>query len=176
MIRLNLLPHRLIQQHFVTTRLRRKIIGCFSVAGVLCLLVTLGLYQALWQQQQRNLYLQTQSATHDASAQEGQALQTQITDHQVQQQQLSDLMAQQHIPWFILTQLETLMPQSLYLTNLIWQTPLLSIEGLANSHEAIALLVSALNQSPWLTNTTLLSSQQQAESWVFVINTEMSPL
>ncbi|MBP6117364.1 MAG: PilN domain-containing protein [Neisseriaceae bacterium] len=175
MIRLNLLPHRTEQRQRASSNLRRQAYWGLGIFLALVVVVTLALSLALWQQQQRNRYLQTLITTQTAIAQRSQTLSEQVAERQAQGQQLNHALAQQSLPWYMLTQLQSIIPNGLQLTSLAWQPPYLTLEGLASSHEAIALLVTDMNQAPWLTEATLLSSQQQDRAWSFALSTEMSP-
>ncbi|MBP6346393.1 MAG: PilN domain-containing protein [Neisseriaceae bacterium] len=173
MIRLNLLPHRLAQQRAAADVLKHKACTVIAAAVGLSLGIALISWGLLWQQQQRHAYLQRLTANLAVDAQHSQALSAQIAAQQAQQAELAHLMAQQALPWFLLTQLQALLPPSLHLTQLAWQPPYLTLEGLSHSHEAIALLMTDLNQTPWLNHATLLSSQQQADAWAFALSVQM---
>lgn len=174
MIQLNLLPHRLEQQRAAIMTLRQRCYWTLGSSLLLSSLITLGLWAWLQQQQQRNAYVQMLIQTATPAAQASQKLSDQIDVLRAQRQTLAQRLSQQAYPWFLLTQLQTTLPNSLHLTSLSWQQPYLALEGVALSHEAIILFVGQLNQASWLTQATLLSSQQQDGVWVFALSAQSS--
>lgn len=172
MIRINLLPHRLAQQQVATLGLRRQALWVMCLTLGIGLFVAGGLWFTLAQQQRHNDRLRAQIQAQIPLAQATQTLIERITDLHARRHAWHAHMAQQAQPWRLLTQLQALMPNSLYLTQLSWQASLLSLEGQAGSHEAIALFVSQLNQARWLQQVTLASSQQQSGVWTFTLHAQ----
>lgn len=172
MIRINLLPHRLVQQHADTLIRRQHLFWVLVTTLLLGLAIGLGLWLRLHQQQQHNQALHTLIQTHQPQAEAAQALAAQLNQLTMRHQSLARHLAQQTHAWQLLTQLQTLMPNSLYFTQVVWHQPLLSLEGQAGSHEAIALLVAQLTQLDWLQHVTLVSSQQQPDHWTFTLHAQ----
>lgn len=157
MILINLLPHREI------ARKRRKDLfnvsaGLFAVLGLVIVgLVFLVIQAETDAQLARNNLLRSEIKVFDGQIKEIANLEAEIVALQARQQAVEDLQADRNVPVHLLSELNRLLPDGVYIKAMTQNGLDVAVQGVAQSNERVSELLRDLNSaSPWFAQPQLV--------------------
>ena len=183
MILINLLPHR------EAARKRRKEVfnislGAFALLGGIIAGVIFLWYQAsISSQQDNNILLETEIKKLEAQIKDIVGLEAEIAALRARQQAVEDLQSDRNLPVHLLTEIVNQLPDGVYISKVIQQDQVVTLNGTAQSNERVAELLRNLAvNTPWFTKpelveivsgTVLLPPKEQKRVSNFVIKVRL---
>ena len=183
MILINLLPHR------EAARKQRKEIfnislGAAALLGGLIAGAIFLWYQAsISSQQENNALLETEIKKLEAQIKDIVGLEAEIAALRARQQAVEDLQSDRNLPVHLLTEIVNQLPDGVYISKLVQQDQIVTLNGTAQSNERVAELFRNLAMNtPWFTKpelveivsgTVSLSSKEQKRVSNFVIKVRL---
>ncbi len=157
MIRINLLPHRVIRRE------RRKKAFVFvsglagAAGGTIALLVALGIQAQIDMQTDRNNFIKRENAKLDQQIKEIATLKQEIEALRARQEAVETLQRDRTLPVHLLDELVKLTPEGIQLKQIRQQGNRVNVNGVAQSNERISSLLRSLaHDTPWLERPELL--------------------
>ncbi len=156
MIRINLLPHREMRRE----RRKKDFVGSAVLAGIVgAVLVFAGgmlINQQIENQATRNGYIQEAIKKLDVEIAEIQTLEASIASLKARQQAVEDLQSDRTTPVHLFDELVRLMPEGVFLEQLVQSGLKVSLTGIAQSNERVAELLRNLSErSEWMESPNL---------------------
>lgn len=183
MILINLLPHR------EAARKQRKEIfnislGAAALLGGIIAGIIFLVYQAsITSQQDNNTLLETEIKKLEAQIKDIVGLESEITALRARQQAVEDLQSDRNLPVHLLTEIVNQLPDGVYISRLVQQDQLVTLNGTAQSNERVAELFRNLaSNTPWfskpelveiVSGTVALSPKDQKRVSNFVIKVRL---
>ncbi len=157
MILINLLPHR------EAARKRRKEIFNVSLGlaallgGVIAGVVFLWYQTSISSQQENNALLDTEIKKLEAQIKDIVGLEAEIAALRARQQAVEDLQSDRNLPVHLLTEIVNQLPDGVYISKLVQQDQVVTLNGTAQSNERVAELFRNLaSNTPWFTKPELV--------------------
>lgn len=157
MILINLLPHR------EAARKRRKEIfnislGAAALAGGIIAGIIFLWYQAsISSQQDNNTLLESEIKKLEAQIKDIVGLEAEIAALRARQQAVEDLQSDRNLPVHLLTEIVNQLPDGVYISKLVQQDQVVTLNGTAQSNERVAELFRNLAvNTPWFTKPELV--------------------
>ncbi len=157
MILINLLPHR-----EAARKLRKEIFniswGASALLGGIIAGVVFLWYQAsISAQQDNNALLDTEIKKLEAQIKDIVGLESEIAALRARQQAVEDLQSDRNLPVHLLTEIVNQLPDGVYISKLIQQDQIVTLNGTAQSNERVAELFRNLaSNTPWFTKPELV--------------------
>ena len=183
MILINLLPHR-----EVARKQRKEIfnisLGAVALLGGLIAGAIFLWYQAsISSQQDNNVLLETEIKKLEAQIKDIVGLEAEIAALRARQQAVEDLQSDRNLPVHLLTEIVNQLPDGVYISKLVQQDQIVTLNGTAQSNERVAELFRNLAMNtPWFTKpelveivsgTVSLSTKEQKRVANFVIKVRL---
>lgn len=157
MIRINLLPHREAAKKRRKESFNVALLLAAMVGGMLSGLIHLGYQGAIDAQEANNQYLTAEIKKLDQQIKEIADIESEIAALKARKQAVEDLQADRNMPVHLLTELVKQLPDGVYITKLIQQDRVITINGVAQSNERVSeLLRNLTSQTPWLNKPELV--------------------
>ena len=157
MILINLLPHR------EAARKRRKEVFNVSlgaaalIGGIIAGAVFLWYQASISSQQDSNLLLDTEIKKLEAQIKDIVGLESEIAALRARQQAVEDLQSDRNLPVHLLTEVVNQLPDGVYISKLVQQDQVVTLNGTAQSNERVAELFRNLAvNTPWFTKPELI--------------------
>lgn len=183
MILINLLPHR------EAARKRRKEVFNISLGaaallgGIIAGIIFLWYQASISSQQDNNALLETEIKKLEAQIKDIVGLEAEIAALRARQQAVEDLQSDRNLPVHLLTEIVNQLPDGVYISKLVQQDQVVTLNGTAQSNERVAELLRNLAvNTPWFTKpelveivsgTVLLSAKDQKRVSNFVIKVRL---
>ena len=157
MILINLLPHR-----EAARKLRKEIFNISWGASALLGGIVAGMiflwYQAsISAQQDNNTLLDTEIKKLEAQIKDIVGLEAEIAALRARQQAVEDLQSDRNLPVHLLTEIVNQLPDGVYISKLVQQDQIVTLNGTAQSNERVAELFRNLaSNTPWFTKPELV--------------------
>jgi type IV pilus assembly protein PilN len=156
-ILINLLPHR------EAARKRRKEIFNISLGaaallgGIIAGAIFLWYQTAISSQQDNNSVLDTEIKKLEAQIKDIVGLEAEIAALRARQQAVEDLQSDRNLPVHLLTEIVNQLPDGVYISKLVQQDQIVTLNGTAQSNERVAELFRNLAvNTPWFTKPELV--------------------
>jgi len=182
-ILINLLPHR------EAARKRRKEVFNISLGaaallgGIIAGIIFLWYQASISSQQDNNALLETEIKKLEAQIKDIVGLEAEIAALRARQQAVEDLQSDRNLPVHLLTEIVNQLPDGVYISKLVQQDQVVTLNGTAQSNERVAELLRNLAvNTPWFTKpelveivsgTVLLSAKDQKRVSNFVIKVRL---
>jgi type IV pilus assembly protein PilN len=182
-ILINLLPHR------EAARKRRKEIFNISlgaaalIGGMIAGAIFLWYQASISSQQDNNTLLETEIKKLEAQIKDIVGLEAEIAALRARQQAVEDLQSDRNLPVHLLTEIVNQLPDGVYISKLVQQDQVVTLNGTAQSNERVAELFRNLAvNTPWFTKpelveivsgTVLLPPKEQKRVSNFVIKVRL---
>jgi type IV pilus assembly protein PilN len=182
-ILINLLPHR------EAARKRRKEIFNISlgaaalIGGMVAGAIFLWYQASISSQQDNNTLLETEIKKLEAQIKDIVGLEAEIAALRARQQAVEDLQSDRNLPVHLLTEIVNQLPDGVYISKLVQQDQVVTLNGTAQSNERVAELFRNLAvNTPWFTKpelveivsgTVLLPPKEQKRVSNFVIKVRL---
>ena len=157
MILINLLPHR------EAARKRRKEVFNISlgaaalVGGIIAGIIFLWYQASISFQQDNNALLETEIKKLEVQIKDIVGLEAEIAALRARQQAVEDLQSDRNLPVHLLTELVNQLPDGVYISKLVQQDQVVTLNGTAQSNERVAELLRNLAvNTPWFTKPELI--------------------
>ncbi len=183
MILINLLPHR------EAARKRRKEVFNISLGaatllgGIIAGIIFLWYQASISSQQDNNTLLETEIKKLEAQIKDIVGLEAEIAALRARQQAVEDLQSDRNLPVHLLTEIINQLPDGVYISKLVQQDQVVTLNGTAQSNERVAELLRNLAvNTPWFTKpelveivsgTVVLSTKDQKRVSNFVIKVRL---
>ena len=157
MILINLLPHR-----EAARKLRKEIFNISWGASALLGGIVAGMiflwYQAsISAQQDNNTLLDTEIKKLEAQIKDIVGLEAEIAALRARQQAVEDLQSDRNLPVHLLSEIVNQLPDGVYISKLVQQDQIVTLNGTAQSNERVAELFRNLaSNTPWFTKPELV--------------------
>lgn len=157
MILINLLPHR-----EAARKLRKEIFNISWGASALLGGIVAGMiflwYQAsISAQQDNNTLLDTEIKKLEAQIKDIVGLEAEIAALRARQQAVEDLQSDRNLPVHLLTEIVNQLPDGVYISKLVQQDQIVTLNGTAQSNERVAEMFRNLaSNTPWFTKPELV--------------------
>lgn len=157
MILINLLPHR-----EAARKLRKEIFNISwgasaLLGGIIAGIVFLWYQTSISAQQDNNTLLDTEIKKLEAQIKDIVGLEAEIAALRARQQAVEDLQADRNLPVHLLTEIVNQLPDGVYISKLIQQDQMVTLNGTAQSNERVAELFRNLaSNTPWFTKPELV--------------------
>jgi type IV pilus assembly protein PilN len=182
-ILINLLPHR------EAARKRRKEIFNISLGaaallgGIIAGVIFLWYQASISSQQDNNALLDTEIKKLEAQIKDIVGLEAEIAALRARQQAVEDLQSDRNLPVHLLTEIVNQLPDGVYISKLVQQDQIVTLNGTAQSNERVAELFRNLaSNTPWfakpelveiVSGTVSLSPKDQKRVSNFVIKVRL---
>ncbi len=157
MILINLLPHR------EAARKQRKEIFNISLGaaalfgGIIAGIIFLWYQTSISSQQDNNALLKSEISKLEAQIVDIDGLEKEITALRARQQAVEDLQSDRNLPVHLLAEIVKQLPDGVYISKLVQQDQLVTLNGTAQSNERVAELFRNLAvNTPWFTKPELV--------------------
>ena len=157
MILINLLPHR------EAARKRRKEVFNISlgaaalIGGIIAGAIFLWYQASISSQQDNNTLLETEIKKLEAQIKDIVGLEAEIAALRARQQAVEDLQSDRNLPVHLLTEIVNQLPDGVYISKLVQQDQVVTLNGTAQSNERVAELLRNLAiNTPWFTKPELI--------------------
>ena len=157
MILINLLPHR------EAARKQRKEIFNISLGaaallgGIIAGVIFLWYQASISSQQANNALLETEIKKLEAQIKDIVGLEAEIAALRARQQAVEDLQSDRNLPVHLLTEIVNQLPDGVYISKLVQQDQLVTLNGTAQSNERVAELLRNLAvNTPWFAKPELI--------------------
>lgn len=157
MILINLLPHR-----EAARKLRKEIFNISwgasaLLGGIIAGIVFLWYQTSISAQQDNNTLLDTEIKKLETQIKDIVGLEAEIAALRARQQAVEDLQADRNLPVHLLTEIVNQLPDGVYISKLIQQDQMVTLNGTAQSNERVAELFRNLaSNTPWFTKPELV--------------------
>lgn len=157
MILINLLPHREAAKKQRKDHFNAALVASALAGAGIAVLIYLGYQAAIAGQQSVNRILKAEISKLDTQIKEISNLEAEIAALTARQQAVEKLQADRNTPVNLLTELVTMLPEGVYITNMTQAGAVVSIRGVAQSQDRISeLLRNISNKGVWLTKPDLI--------------------
>jgi type IV pilus assembly protein PilN len=183
MILINLLPHR------EAARKRRKEIFNISlgtaalIGGIFAGVIFLWYQASISSQQDNNVLLEAEIKKLEAQIKDITGLEAEIAALRARQQAVEDLQSDRNLPVHLLTEIVNQLPDGVFISKLVQQDQVVTLNGTAQSNERVAELFRNLaSNTPWFTKpelveivsgTVTLSQKEQKRISNFIIKVKL---
>ena len=157
MILINLLPHR------EAARKRRKEIFNISLGaaallgGIMAGIIFLWYQAAISSQQDNNTVLETEIKKLETQIKDIVGLEAEIAALRARQQAVEDLQSDRNLPVHLLTEIVNQLPDGVFISRLVQQDQIVTLNGTAQSNERVAEFFRNLAvNTPWFTKPELI--------------------
>ncbi len=157
MILINLLPHR------EAARKRRKEVFNISLGaaallgGIIAGAIFLWYQASISSQQDNNTLLDTEIKKLEAQIKDIVGLEAEIAALRARQQAVEDLQSDRNLPVHLLTEMVNQLPDGVFISKLVQQDQIVTLNGTAQSNERVAELFRNLAvNTPWFTKPELI--------------------
>ncbi len=157
MILINLLPHR-----EAARKMRRDVfnvtLGASALLGGLIAVAIFLWYQAaISGQQSTNTALQTEIQKLETQIKEIVGLEGEIAALRARQQAVEDLQSDRNLPVHLLTEMVNQLPDGVFISRMVQQDQMVTINGVAQSNERVSELIRNLSSNtPWFAKPELV--------------------
>ena len=157
MILINLLPHR-----EAARKLRKEIFNISwgasaLLGGIMAGIVFLWYQASISAQQDNNALLDTEIKKLEAQIKDIVGLEAEIAALRARQQAVEDLQSDRNLPVHLLTEIVNQLPDGVYISKLVQQDQIVTLNGTAQSNERVAeLLRNLASNTPWFTKPELI--------------------
>ncbi len=127
-----------------------------GAAVVIWWLVSSAFDSAIFEQQSRNRYIETQISSLDKKIKEIQELRTKRQELLDRMKLIQDLQGNRPVIVRIFDEMARVMPEELFFTNVQAKGNQFTVKGLASSNDQISQLMRNFDASPWFANPNLL--------------------
>jgi type IV pilus assembly protein PilN len=157
MILINLLPHREARRKQQKEQFFTQL-GLSALLGVIICGAVYTWYQGrIAEQQERNMFLQKESARLDAEIKDIASLQTQIASLRARQTAVENLQADRNMPVHLLEEIVAELPDGIYLRTMKQENQSVLLTGVAQSQERVSDLLRSLStKTTWLVKPELV--------------------
>jgi type IV pilus assembly protein PilN len=157
MILINLLPHREARRKQQKEQFFTQL-GLSALLGVIICGAVYTWYQGrIAEQQERNTFLQKESARLDAEIKDIASLQTQIASLRARQTAVENLQADRNMPVHLLEEIVAELPDGIYLRTMKQENQSVLLTGVAQSQERVSDLLRSLStKTTWLVKPELV--------------------
>ena len=152
MILINLLPHR------EAARKQRKELFNISLGaaalfgGIIAGVIFLWYQNSISSQQDNNSLLQSEIKKLEVQIKDIDGLEKEIAALRARQQAVEDLQADRNLPVHLLAEIVNQLPDGVYISKLVQQDQIVTLNGTAQSNERVAELFRNLaTNTPWFT-------------------------
>jgi type IV pilus assembly protein PilN len=157
MIRINLLPHREMRRERRKKDFARQSVLTVAGAGVIALVVALGINGQIDNQQARNSFIKSENDKLDAQIKEVALLKQEIEALRARQEAVETLQRNRTLPVHVMDELVKYTPEGIYFKKLKQENRRVTLTGLAQSNERVSnLLRSLAHDTPWLEHPELV--------------------
>lgn len=183
MILINLLPHR------EAARKRRKELFNISLGaaalfgGIIAGVIFLWYQAAISSQQDNNALLDTEIKKLEAQIKDIVGLEAEIAALRARQQAVEDLQSDRNLPVHLLSEVVKQLPDGVFISKLVQQDQMVTLNGTAQSNERVAELFRNLaSNTPWfakpelveiVSGTVSLSPKEQKRVSNFIIKVRL---
>ena len=157
MILINLLPHR------EAARKQRKELFNISLGaaalfgGIIAGVIFLWYQNSISSQQDNNSLLQSEINKLEVQIKDIDGLEKEIAALRARQQAVEDLQADRNLPVHLLAEIVNQLPDGVYISKLVQQDQIVTLNGTAQSNERVAELFRNLaTNTPWFTKPELV--------------------
>ncbi len=156
MIRINLLPHRAEKRRARQIQFIALSVVAVVLAGLLVVIVQIGIDAQISYQQRRNTYLKQETAVLDKQIAEIKKLREQTQALLARKNVVEDLQSTRSDVVHLLDQMLRILPDGVYLNSLKQTGNKIYLVGYAQSNARVSTLMRAIEDSPWLDTPTLI--------------------
>lgn len=157
MILINLLPHREARRKQQKEQFFTQLGLSALLGGIICGAVYTWYQGRIADQQDRNAYLQQESAKLDAEIKDIASLQAQIASLRARQTAVENLQADRNMPVHLLEEIVSELPDGIYLKSLKQENQSVLLTGVAQSQERVSDLLRSLStKTDWLVKPELV--------------------
>jgi type IV pilus assembly protein PilN len=157
MILINLLPHREARRKQQKEQFFTQLGLSALLGGIICGAVYTWYQGRIADQQERNTFLQKESARLDAEIKDIASLQTQIASLRARQTAVENLQADRNMPVHLLEEIVAELPDGIYLRSMKQENQSVLLTGVAQSQERVSDLLRSLStKTTWLVKPELV--------------------
>lgn len=157
MILINLLPHREATRKKQKEQFFTQLGLSAMLGGLICGAVFTWYQGQIAEQQERNAFLQKESARLDAEIKDIAGLQAEIASLRARQTAVEDLQGDRNMPVHLLEELVSELPDGIYLRSMKQVGPSVLLTGVAQSQERVSDMLRRLStKTEWLVKPELV--------------------
>lgn len=157
MILINLLPHREARRKRQKEQFFTQLGLSALLGGIICGAVYTWYQGRIADQQDRNAFLQKETAKLDAEIKDIASLQTQIASLRARQTAVENLQADRNLPVHLLEEVVSELPDGIYLRTMKQENQSVLFTGVAQSQERVSDLLRSLStKTTWLVKPELV--------------------
>ena len=157
MILINLLPHREATRKKQKEQFFSQLALSAMLGGIICGAVYTWYQGRIAEQQERNVFLQKETARLDAEIKDIASLQAQIASLRARQTAVENLQADRNMPVHLLEEIVGELPDGIYLQSMKQENQSVLLTGVAQSQERVSDLLRSLStKTQWLIKPELV--------------------
>ena len=157
MILINLLPHREATRKKQKEQFFSQLALSALLGGIICGAVYTWYQGRIAEQQERNVFLQKETARLDAEIKDIASLQAQIASLRARQTAVENLQADRNMPVHLLEEIVSELPDGIYLQSMKQENQSVLLTGVAQSQERVSDLLRNLStKTKWLIKPELV--------------------
>ena len=157
MILINLLPHREATRKKQKEQFFSQLALSAMLGGIICGAVYTWYQGRIAEQQERNAFLQKETARLDAEIKDIASLQAQIASLRARQTAVENLQADRNMPVHLLEEIVSELPDGIYLRSMKQENQSVLLTGVAQSQERVSDLLRSLStKTAWLIKPELV--------------------
>ena len=157
MILINLLPHREATRKKQKEQFFSQLALSAMLGGIICGAVYTWYQGRIAEQQERNAFLQKETARLDAEIKDIASLQAQIASLRARQTAVENLQADRNMPVHLLEEIVSELPDGIYLQSMKQENQNVLLTGVAQSQERVSDLLRSLStKTAWLIKPELV--------------------
>ena len=157
MILINLLPHREASRKKQKEQFFSQLALSAMLGGIICGAVYTWYQGRIAEQQERNAFLQKETARLDAEIKDIASLQAQIASLRARQTAVENLQADRNMPVHLLEEIVSELPDGIYLRSMKQENQSVLLTGVAQSQERVSDLLRSLStKTAWLIKPELV--------------------
>jgi type IV pilus assembly protein PilN len=157
MILINLLPHREASRKKQKEQFFTQLALSAMLGGIICGAVYTWYQGRIAEQQERNAFLQKETARLDAEIKDIASLQAQIASLRARQTAVENLQADRNMPVHLLEEIVSELPDGIYLKSMKQENQSVLLTGVAQSQERVSDLLRSLStKTQWLIKPELV--------------------
>jgi type IV pilus assembly protein PilN len=157
MILINLLPHREATRKKQKEQFFSQLALSAMLGGIICGAVYTWYQGQIAEQQERNVFLQKETARLDAEIKDIASLQAQIASLRARQTAVENLQADRNMPVHLLEEIVAELPDGIYLQSMKQENQSVLLTGVAQSQERVSDLLRNLStKTKWLIKPELV--------------------
>ena len=157
MILINLLPHREAARKRRRDVFNVSLVASAVLGGLIALAVFLWYEAAISVQKGTNLALETEIKKLEEQIKDISTLEAEIAALRARQQAVEDLQSDRNLPVHLLTEMVNQLPDGVFISKMVQDGQVVTINGVAQSNERVAELIRNLaNNTPWFAKPDLV--------------------